>query len=474
MTLLLTLEHGPRPQARYQAQLDEGELVIGRSAGADWHIDDPDMFVSRTHCTLHGGPDGYFVTDTSSSGLFVNSSSKPLGPGNSMALQHGMRLRVGDYIFAVEIEEARLSSAPAAEGNGTRGSLDGFDGDDFFSTPLPERSEKPRPASLPDPFEQPDAFSGVVDHEAQRSPPPAFDDPFSLDPLPSHPQPAAPPVGFSAFDDPVAAPAGRGAAAAPQADLDDAFDFAAPRPASGAVARPAAPFAEDFAPAPPAPSARGGSAGIPRQPEAARAPAARFVPAAAARAAPRAGLDAFLRAAGIDPGSVPDDEVEAAAARLGREYRAMMDGLMLLLRKRAEEKNNARVAATVVGASDVNPLKFMPRVEDAMEIVVSGRSPGFLSGEAAIDDAVRDLAHHHLRAWRGIQAALRRMIDRFDPAKLEEELKAGSAVGTLLAGGRGAKLWELYKKRHREISRSAEERFMGEVGADFRNAYEEE
>ena len=44
----------------------------------------------------------------------------------------------------------------------------------------------------------------------------------------------------------------------------------------------------------------------------------------------------------------------------------------------------------------------------------------------------------------------------------------------LLAGGRRAKLWELYERRFREIAQSAETRFLGEVGADFRDAYETE
>jgi type VI secretion system protein ImpI len=64
------------------------------------------------------------------------------------------------------------------------------------------------------------------------------------------------------------------------------------------------------------------------------------------------------------------------------------------------------------------------------------------------------------------------MVDRFDPKALEAELAAVGALEKLLAGGRRAKLWELYEKRYREIARSAETRFMGEVGADFRDAYE--
>ena len=183
---------------------------------------------------------------------------------------------------------------------------------------------------------------------------------------------------------------------------------------------------------------------------------------------------AFLRGMGVEEADFPGRDSIAEMEKFGREYRLMMEGLMQLLRKRAEEKGNARVAQTMVGASEVNPLKFLPTVDDAIVTLIAERSPGFLAGEAAIADAVRDLAQHHVRAWRGVQGALRRMIDRFDPAVIEEELKSNSAIGTLLSGGRGAKLWELYQKRHREIAESAEKSFLGEIGADFRDAYEEE
>jgi type VI secretion system protein ImpI len=158
---------------------------------------------------------------------------------------------------------------------------------------------------------------------------------------------------------------------------------------------------------------------------------------------------------------------------LGRQYRMMVDGLMDLLRKRAEEKDNARVGRTRIGAQDVNPLKFMPTAETALSAMLTERTPGFLPAEQAIAGAVLDLARHHVDTWRGIQASLDRMIDRFSPAALEEELKSRSTVETLLAGGRRAKLWELYEQRFREIAKSAEDRFLGEVGADFRDAYEE-
>ena len=167
MSLLLTLEHGPRNQAVRQARLDDGELVIGRSAEADWQIEDPDMYISRAHCTISARGDGYFITDTSSSGLFIDDAGSPLGAGNSAQLQNGMRLRLGDYVVGVMVEQNAaerpaqlgesffkvepMAPAPAPAASPTPASLGG---DDFFSVKSEEAPRAPRPAELPDPFEK--------------------------------------------------------------------------------------------------------------------------------------------------------------------------------------------------------------------------------------------------------------------------------------------------------------------------------
>jgi len=485
MSLLLTLEQGPRSQVVRQTRLDEGELVIGRSADAGWQIDDPDMFVSRAHCRISGDRDGYFITDTSSSGLFVDDSDSPLGPGRSMRLQNGMRLRMGDYIFHVEVKsKANRTSvgpapvaghpAPAWSSPGARTPAS-IGGDDFFSAKVEEEPRQPRPADLPNPFEQP--VPGAYDRPSSQRSSPAFDDPFSLDPVATSQSgdvaaPGQPdPFGFGEMPSRNDA---SGHAAKP-ASFDDDFSFgpaATPPLANGAAPagrvqhqaekpRAGHPWDLPVQPAEPPPPRRAVTAPKPARP-----------------AQPASGdmslRAAFLRGMGVEEADFPGRDPIAEMEKFGREYRLMLDGLMQLLRKRAEEKGSARVAQTVVGASEVNPLKFLPTAEDVIVTIISERSPGFLSGEAAINDAVKDLAQHHVRAWRGVQAALRRMIDRFDPAAIEEELKSNSAIGNLLSGGRNAKLWELYQKRHRDIAQSAESSFLGEIGADFRDAYEEE
>ena len=66
------------------------------------------------------------------------------------------------------------------------------------------------------------------------------------------------------------------------------------------------------------------------------------------------------------------------------------------------------------------------------------------------------------------------MIDRFDPEEIEHEIEDTGLLEKLVAGGSSAKMWQTYQEREREIAQAAEERFLGEVGADFRDAYEDE
>ena len=96
----------------------------------------------------------------------------------------------------------------------------------------------------------------------------------------------------------------------------------------------------------------------------------------------------------------------------------------------------------------------------------------YLDADAAIASAGRDLADHQLRSWSGLQAALRRMIARFDPEEVERELEAAGRLRAILAGGRSALLWQLYRERYKAIAKAAEDRFLGAVGNDFRDAYE--
>ncbi len=430
MTLRLVIEHAAHPQKRPEMAHPGGDLSIGRGADCDWQIDDPDMYVSRRHCIVSERDGRYEVTDASRGGLFIDGSDTPLGAGNSAALEGGMRIRLGDVVIRADLETAPAAtrpSQPAATGTG-------LDADDFFARrDAPAPAPPPRPDSLPEPFERgrPEKAAGTAKRPEA---PPSFDDPFTLDPVPAAERAEA--------------------RTAPDAGADDLrFDdfFGAP----------AEPRPEPTPPPQPVRRTEPPPARQEVQPAADHAPATDSALHAA-----------FFRGLDLDPSNLPTQATEEEMEALGHRFRLLVDGLVAMLRTRAKEKGSVRVAQTVIGNADVNPLKFLATTDDALAALIAPRGRGYLPPDEAIEAAFRDLSDHQMRTWVGLQSALRRMIDRFDPAAFESEIESEGLVKTLLAGGRNAKLWQVYAERYREIAKAAEDRFLGEVGADFRDAYE--
>ena len=162
----------------------------------------------------------------------------------------------------------------------------------------------------------------------------------------------------------------------------------------------------------------------------------------------------------------------AEMEHLGRSMRSLVGGVMLLLRTRAQEKQKVRVAQTIIASADVNPLKFLATPEDALAALIRPRGKGYLAPEEAVEGAFRDLADHQVRTWSALQVALRRMVDKFDPSEIAKEMEDVGLLESLVAGGRSAKLWQIYEDRYRNIAETAEKQFLGDVGVDFRDAYE--
>lgn len=442
MTLRLVIEHTPHPQQSAERRLEAGDLSIGRGAECDWQLDDPDMFISRKHCVISGRDGQFTVTDASRGGLFLDGRDKPLGAGVAVPVQNGMRLRLGDLVIRAEL----LAAPPQANPVPPAAQPNGFDADDFFAPRAASPPPPPRPENLPQPFE-----GGPAPFAAQppqrKTAPPLFDDPFTLDPV-------ATPVSL-----PESAQSG--------SFSDFNFSFTdPPSPETTPLVTPetdASRMRERVVPSPPLAES------------APPVPVAMVVPTAP-RSTPQAGdtalVAAFFRGLGLDMKTLPDGGTPEEMAALGARFRLLADGLVHLLRTRAREKNSLRVAQTVIGSADVNPLKFLATTEDALSSLVAPRGKGYLGPEDAINAAFRDLSDHQLRTWTALQSSLRRMIDRFDPAMFEAEVEQIGLVKSLIAGSRSARLWQLYEERYRDIAKSAEDRFLGDVGADFRDAYE--
>ncbi|MFD1343684.1 type VI secretion system-associated FHA domain protein TagH [Litorisediminicola beolgyonensis] len=477
MNVRLVIESAPHAQAVSERVFEGGRLVIGRSDDADWQLNDPDMFVSRQHCILTEEAGRVMATDASSGGLFIDNAANPVGSGNSVPVEPGMRLRLGDFVLRIEAVTVPARAPEPAPQKG------GMSFDFNFGAPDPAPEPVERPASLPDPF---GLSTDSRSHERRRTPEPPRpldqEDPFGLD-LRS-PFEDRTPVVAPADSEPRRGGAGGyfGGGGAPSGDRSD--DTRLPEPPAprkdlfaswdAPVATPAPEPAPDPdpepdtipepvpVPAPPPPEVH--------VPEPAPAQVTPPSPVSAADADLRTAL---LRSMGLDPDRITGDSTQQME-QIGKSMRALVEGVMLLLRTRAQAKQKARVAQTIIASADVNPLKFLATPEDALAAMIALSGKSYLDADAAVNEAFRDLTDHQVRTWAALQTALRRMIDKFDPQEVEKEMEDIGLLESLIAGGRSAKLWQLYEGRYREIAEAAEQEFLGEVGADFRDAYENE
>ncbi|KMO40338.1 hypothetical protein VQ03_14140 [Methylobacterium tarhaniae] len=94
---------------------EAGPFTIGRGPDNDWVLPDPERHVSKLHCRIEAGADGFYLVDLSSNGVFFAADSRPVGRGNRRALDAGDSFRIGDYRVGVGREAPDGWAAMRAE-----------------------------------------------------------------------------------------------------------------------------------------------------------------------------------------------------------------------------------------------------------------------------------------------------------------------------------------------------------------------
>lgn len=359
--------------------------TIGRVAGNDWVLPDPDNFVSSRHANVRWTEDAFYLEDISSNGTFINAPDRAVVRGTPVRLQDGDRLYIGDFEIIVQL----IDAAPAATTGATTSTL----------------------------------ALGTVD-------------------------PLAALAGEQV--DPVRAPA------------PTAAHPAAPVGASGAIPdnwevtgfnRPAAP--------------QRAAAAVP--PQATVSKTAATPPADSLSASPAGNASDLLKALGLDPAQVDP----AVQQQLAAVMRIAVQGLMDVLKGRAEVKNNFRMPMTIVKPVENNPLKFSMSTEDALYNLFVKRNPGYLGPVDAFEEGFRDVAFHQTAVLAGIRAAFNAMLAKLHPAHLEEVYERKVRRTAMLGVGSRGKYWELYRERFEEIDRDREAHFQLLFGEEFARAYDE-
>ena len=198
-----------------------------------------------------------------------------------------------------------------------------------------------------------------------------------------------------------------------------------------------------------------------------------MAPAAARRSDADPLWQAFCDAAGVEI-DMPQGLTPELMAMLGTLLRSAVDGTQQLMAIRTASKYELRAQVTMIKARENNPLKFAPDGTAALTQLLLPPMRGFISGPAAMTDAMNDLVGHSIGTMAGMRAALAGVLDRFTPAQLESQLGARSMLDSLLPMSRKAKLWELYLQHFEAIRNEAQEDFHTLFGKAFLTAYEQQ
>lgn len=463
------------------AQFDAQGGSIGRAPNNQLVLPDPEKFISRVHASIHCEAGRYFIEDSSTGGTFLNDSDIPLQQGRAV-LSDGEKLRIGEYELLVTISESATAGfavsieQPVRQLDLAQNSV--LDGPfapaqpaasqpkaDFFSSFVeqPESSAFHQSFTPPQIAETP-SFAAVDDLD--------FGDLLSkLDELPGGPSP----VGSSQLHDLPPLPA-------------DFFAEEQPKPED---VTPFQPAAEPETPWPLFDSSPAEAPQIPQFempaptavvfPEHAAEPVAPEPPREThqvvepTRVTPQPAVSAvaddllwreFLAGAGIsDPHFLPPEQWPALMRTSGELLRSMVQGLMQVLRARAELKSQFRVSVTTMRSVDNNPLKFTPNVDDAIKLILAPTNPGFLPPQQAVSEGFNDIMNHQIAMTAGIQAALAEVLRSFDPQLIERT----QTEGVLFQ--KKAKCWEYYVEKYPQLKAVAQEEFFGDTFAD---AYEKQ
>lgn len=461
LRLTITSYHKLTPGQCAEMEFEHGELKIGRSEGNDWVLPDPERLVSGQHCVIQFRSGAYYLTDTSTNGVQLVNAGIRLQRGNSELLNDGELIRLGEYDILVRITSANI---PAY---GQHAAADPFTGFDSLMRQQGAAAAAYDPAQAPaqmhpggSPLDtKPDLFDFLA---APAVPPPTLADHVPAERHDFRPPQAQalPPI------EPVQPAAASGDHAIP-ADWDPFADLGISTPSPLQAAPPPADV-------PPEPEPAAVVAAAPEVLSHAPAPAepVRMAAAPPARDADDA-LEAFLRGAGVAQLRIDRDEALAQMEAVGRSYRQMVEGLVDVLRARASLKGEFRMAQTMIQPVENNPLKFAPNVEEALLLLLRSGNQAFLPADQAIAESFDDLRAHQLAVMAGVQAAIKHLLKRFEPAVLETRLNKPSGIGGLLPGARQAKYWELFTEIYASISREAEDEFQDLFGREFSRAYEE-
>ena len=385
--------------------------TIGRTAGNDWVL--PDPYVSSRHAVIVFESGQFYLEDTSTNGVFLNSPDRRVGRGQRAALSTGDVILIEPYEIHASIDAEEGADVTADPfGIPEVASVDPLDL--FGPAPPPPRPAAANAGGLAGKPVTSDNFKppAVVPPRQSRG---DHLIPTDYNPMDSARMPRLEP---EARHHPTPQSTERPADSGPDADLPDP-----PRPLTPVPSR--------------------------------------------ARPAEGGALTDVLAGAGLGEFPVSPE----VAQDFGRILRVVVTGVMDVLNARQQLKQEFRMPVTTVQATENNPLKFSANVEDAMHNLLVKRNPAYLRPLPAFEDAFTDIKHHQMALLHGVRAAFEHMLKAFDPEQLQKEFDR-KGKGSVVPGK--LRYWDQYREMFGDMVADADSCFRELFGDEFATAYEDQ
>lgn len=357
--------------------------TIGRALQNDWILPDQDRFISGKHATIDFRSGAYYLADTSTNGVYINDEDEPIGRRHPRRLFDGDRLRMGDFLIAVSVDEGEDLDIPAEQPRAAANHLELM---------VPEEPNK----------------TGVqlLDEEEI--------------------------TGDAAF----------------QSTL---FGKRTQR----MVRNPAAP-----ANAEPRPAVKPRPAPVRRHTDTGSLTAEQL-------------FDEFLNGLGIDRAELhPSADPGEIMLNAGQVLREFVGGIVELLVSRANLKSMFKLDQTTVLPRHNNPLKLSDNTEATLKQLLIGRAGEYLGPLDSVREVCRDLRFHHDALAEGMSTAFLEIIDRFDPAELQEHFDRSINRKPLIEAFSKIKYWQLYCDFYPSVTEPGPAGLPQLFGDEFVRAYE--
>jgi type VI secretion system protein len=390
---------------------------IGRSTDNEWILPDPERYLSGKHARIDFRAGSYVLVDTSSNGTYVNGAQVPLGKYHDYLLKDGDYIRLGEFELLVSIDKTNDfppedSAIVAYDGQSPSSAVKKSTANDLGAD-----------LDLSQLLEASDLLSsdsGVRPRDAYGQALPSRAEPESE--LPLEPEADAGGTPWHMMTRPLKVEGLKAEGLKPEGLKPDR---ATP------PARPQNPllYDGDF----------------------------------------DAGLAAFCRGAGIDPGAITAEARGAALQLAGQLLRESVLGLMDLNQSRNEFRNRFRMPAPPNEGPE-SPLNFSKGVDEALVRLLTTLSSRGGSVET-VRQNFRELKAQNTATLVATRAAFEEFLGRVNPAELEERFERGAKRGVFGSQNK-AKYWDLYAEMFAGLAQRPADGFPHLFTETFAKAYE--